>query len=200
MVLLMYIPLSREYNISVWHDFGFHLTLPYIIVLSLGKYRGQIKKEGCCGVCVPAIANQELVLRTSKSGNFVTKFSWSAFRYIQISSLPPGWEINVTAIPVMTDLKWTASFQSSNILLNKIFDLCRNTHASNMMGIQSDCPHRERFGYTGDALATLPSSLLFFDGAAFYEKRLIDIQDSLRSNGGVTVSGLCGISQYVRRR
>lgn len=57
-----------------------------------------------------------------------------------------------------------------------------------MMAIQSDCPHRERFGYTGDALATLPVSLALFDGAAFYEKRLYDILDSLRPNGGVTVS------------
>ena len=64
--------------------------------------------------------------------------------------------------------------------------MCVNTHASNMMGIQSDCPHRERFGYTGDALATLPTSLLLFGDSSFYEKRLIDTEDSQRSNGGIT--------------
>ena len=87
----------------------------------------------------------------------------------------------------MTNLQWTTAFESSNELLNDIFEMCQNTHASNMMGIQSDCPHRERFGYTGDALATLPVSLAFFDGASFYEKRLYDVLDSLRPNGGVTV-------------
>ncbi len=59
-----------------------------------------------------------------------------------------------------------------------------------MMGMQSDCPHRERFGYTGDALATLTTSLAFFDVTAFYEKRLHDMEDSIRINGGVTVSNL----------
>lgn len=150
--------------------------------------RGAIKRENCCGNCAPPLAYQRLVIRTSKSSHYTMQFSWSGFRFIQISSLPPGWDINVTAIPLMTDLKWISSFQSSNQLINDIVKLCQNTHASNMMGIQSDCPHRERFGYTGDALATIPSSLAFFDGSAFYEKRLYDVQDSLRANGGVTVS------------
>lgn len=148
---------------------------------------GQINREGCCGPCAPNVAYQRMILKTTQTSEFTTLFSWSAFRYIQVSSLPPGWEMNVTAIPLMTDLKWTSSFESSNRRLNDIYELCRNTHASNMMGIQSDCPHRERFGYTGDSLATLPTSLSFFDGAAFYEKRLYDVQDSLRVNGGVTV-------------
>lgn len=156
-------------------------------IICLHPSSGQIKDAGCCGPCAPALAYQRLILRTTRSGQYTTQFSWSGFRYVQISSLPPGWGINVTAIPLMTDIKWTGSFQSSNALLNDIFELCRNTHASNMVGIQSDCPHRERFGYTGDAFATLPTSLALFDGAAFYEKRLYDVQDSLRVNGGVTV-------------
>ena len=148
---------------------------------------GQIKSQDCCGPCAPSLAYQSLILRTTKSANYTTQFSWSAFRYVQISSLPPGWKINVEARPLMTNLQWTTTFESSNGLLNDIFEMCRNTHASNMMGIQSDCPHRERFGYTGDALATLPVSLAFSDGASFYEKRLYDVRDSLRPNGGVTV-------------
>ena len=60
-----------------------------------------------------------------------------------------------------------------------------NTHLSNMMGMQSDCPHRERFGYTGDMLGTLHSSLTLFDGRTFYEKRLLDVVDALM-HGGVT--------------
>jgi alpha-L-rhamnosidase len=153
----------------------------------LPRHSGQIKEGGCCGPCAPEVAYQQMILKTTQTSQHTTQFSWSAFRYVQISSLPPGWQINVTAIPLMTDLKWTSSFKSSNSRLDDIYELCRNTHASNMMGIQSDCPHRERFGYTGDTLATLPTSLAFFDGTAFYEKRLYDVQDSLRVNGGVTV-------------
>jgi alpha-L-rhamnosidase len=164
---------------------------------------GQIK-YGNGGPCAPSVAYQSLVLRGTEQSfaiglyNFTTQFSWAGFRYIQIMSGTGGgvsWldsdaaeqpSLKVRAIPIMTDLEWTSSFQSSNSLLNNIYDMCVNTHASNMLGIQSDCPHRERFGYTGDALATLPSSLLLFDGAAFYEKRLYDTHDAQRPNGGIT--------------
>jgi len=189
MVLLMYIPPLRKSNKKQYAE---HLALSSVRS-SKDKTSifcvcsGQIKTEGCCGPCAPPLAYQSLVLRTTKSANYTTQFSWSGFRYIQISSLPPGWEINVYAIPLMTNLEWTTTFESSNSHLNDIYEMCQNTHASNMMGIQSDCPHRERFGYTGDALATLPTSLAFFDGSSFYEKRLYDVLDSLRSNGGVTV-------------
>lgn len=154
---------------------------------------GQIKTPGCCGPCAPDIAYQRTILRTTKTSQYTTQFSWSAFRYIQVSALPPGWKINVTAIPLMTDLAWTTSFVTSNTFLNRLFNLCQNTHASNMLGIQSDCPHRERFGYTGDALATLETSLLLFDGSSFYEKRLYDVVDAIRQNGGVTVRKILAI-------
>ena len=39
--------------------------------------------------------------------------------------------------------------------LRRVFDASAHTHLSNLFGMQSDCPHRERFGYSGDALATL---------------------------------------------
>jgi alpha-L-rhamnosidase len=71
-------------------------------------------------------------------------------------------------------------------MLNNIFDMGLNTHLSNMMGQQSDCPHRERFGYTGDMLGTLHTSLALFDGRTFYEKRLLDVADALTAAGAVT--------------
>ena len=104
------------------------LILTFIVVY----FSGQIKSKDCCGECAPEVAYQKLVVLTSKTSSYTTQFSWSAFRYIEVSSLPPGWKINVTAIPLMTNLKWTASFESSNKLLNDIFEMCRNTHASNM--------------------------------------------------------------------
>ena len=49
--------------------------------------------------------------------------------------------------------------------------------------VQSDCPHRERLGYGGDALMSGESLLLNFDMTLFYQKRLLDYLDAQRSNG-----------------
>jgi alpha-L-rhamnosidase len=70
--------------------------------------------------------------------------------------------------------------------MNRIFDMVQNTHASNMMSIQSDCPHRERFGYGGDALATAETALHLYDMSQFYRKRVLDYNDAQREDGGLT--------------
>ncbi len=45
-------------------------------------------------------------------------------------------------------------FESSNHLFNAIQRMVVNSILSNSFSIQSDCPARERFGYTGDAHAS----------------------------------------------
>ena len=40
-----------------------------------------------------------------------------------------------------------------------------------MMSVQSDCPHRERFGYGGDPLGCGEAGLSIYDWSTFYAKR-----------------------------
>ena len=44
-------------------------------------------------------------------------------------------------------------------------------------GVPSDCPHRERLGYTGDGQLTAESAMLTLDCRSFYEKWIRDIAD-----------------------
>jgi hypothetical protein len=41
---------------------------------------------------------------------------------------------------------------------------------SNMLSVQSDCPHREKLPYGGDLVADSPAALHFFDMSTFYKK------------------------------
>ena len=52
--------------------------------------------------------------------------------------------------------------------------------------MQSDCPHRERLGYGGDALMSGEALLFNFDMAPFLRKRVLDFLDAQRANGGFT--------------
>jgi alpha-L-rhamnosidase len=54
------------------------------------------------------------------------------------------------------------------------------------MSVQSDCPHRERLGYGGDAHASGEAGMSIFDLSSFYEKRALDYSDAQRPNGGFT--------------
>ena len=57
---------------------------------------------------------------------------------------------------------------------------------SNLFSVQSDCPHREKFGYGGDIVAASEMAIFNFDMARFYAKAVQDLEDAVRPNGGFT--------------
>ena len=77
------------------------------------------------------------------------------------------------------------SFRTSSTLLNEIDALAAAAFRSNWIGIQSDCPGRERLGYGGDMMVSAEAGLYMFDSAKFYAKRAQDYVDARRSNGGL---------------
>jgi alpha-L-rhamnosidase len=48
----------------------------------------------------------------------------------------------------------SGTFSCSNEKFNAIQKMCQWTFLSNIFSVQSDCPHRERFGYGGDLVKT----------------------------------------------
>lgn len=151
---------------------------------------GQIK-NGKGDNCSPLTAFQEdhYVLRGDVGGEcFEPPFTWHGSRYIMVtgdSQAVTRLSIPTTqCFPLRSDVDIIGYFNSSSPLLNEIHDASVNTAASNMMSIQSDCPHRERLGYGGDALMSGESLLNTFDMSLFYEKRLDDYIDAQRDNGG----------------
>ena len=85
-----------------------------------------------------------------------------------------------------SDVPVAGSFLCSDPLINQIQQTCLNTFLSNIFSVQSDCPHRERFGYGGDIVATSETFMNNFDMSGFYEKTVNDFADAAQSDGGLT--------------
>jgi alpha-L-rhamnosidase len=103
---------------------------------------------------------------------------------MEIKGLPTApTQENIKAIVFSTELPTAGSFVCSNPLLNNIQKICLRTFHSNTMTVQSDCPHRERFGYGGDICATSEAFMMNFDMAGFYAKTVRDWGDSIQPNG-----------------
>jgi alpha-L-rhamnosidase len=77
------------------------------------------------------------------------------------------------------------SFVSSVALLNEIDMLADVAFRSNWIGIQSDCPGRERLGYGGDMMTSAEAGIYMFGATSFYAKRAMDYADSRRPNYGL---------------
>jgi alpha-L-rhamnosidase len=82
-----------------------------------------------------------------------------------------------------TDVAPAGEFECSNPLLNKITTAARWAYLSNLMGIPTDCPHREKNGWTGDAHLACEQGLFTFNGASVYTKWINDVNDAMRDDG-----------------
>ena len=100
-------------------------------------------------------------------------FSYKGFRYVQIKG-----NITVeklTARVFHTQLKTRGHFTCSDPVINAIHQAVLHSTLTNYHHIPTDCPHREKNGWTGDAHLSSEQSLYNFDMEACYEKYVNDI-------------------------
>ncbi|MHC4555880.1 MAG: family 78 glycoside hydrolase catalytic domain [Planctomycetota bacterium] len=150
---------------------------------------GQIKRNKPPADGSPAVAWQadSYIARGGGPETYTPLFTFHAFRYIEITGLPNRPSLDdVEGLRMHCAVEPVGSFSCSNDLFNRIQKMCQWTFLSNLFGVQSDCPHRERFGYGGDLVTTSDAFMLNYDMANFYAKAARDWQDSALSDGMLT--------------
>ncbi|MEK7720467.1 MAG: family 78 glycoside hydrolase catalytic domain, partial [Bacteroidota bacterium] len=150
----------------------------------------QIKMHGQSGDTVRIRHIEELggdyhqmdnyILKGSGEEIYEPRFTWHAFRQVEISGLkyrPKEEELLVKV--VHTDVVPVGNFECSNPLFNQIYQNYLRTQLGNLHGsISSDCPHRERLGYTGDGQVAVEAAICNFDLTRFYQKWFLDMDDA----------------------
>lgn len=151
---------------------------------------GQIKLgRFSAGPGAPASAFQSdtYILKGTGTETYTPRFTYHGFRYVEVTGLPsPPTADTVTAHTVHTAVEAIGTFACSDPLLNKIQQMCLRTFNSNLHGVQSDCPHRERYGYGGDMIATCGALMMNLDMGRFYTKTVRDYADAARPDGALT--------------
>lgn len=118
---------------------------------------------------------------------YTPRFTFHGFRYVEITGLPARPVADtLEGLILHSDVADAGEFACSNPLLNDIQAMTRRTELSNLFSVQSDCPHREKFGYGGDIVATSEMAMLNFDMSRFYAKTVRDHAEAARPDGGLT--------------
>ena len=141
------------------------------------------------GPGAPKIAEQSDVYFARGGGEetYTPRFTFHGFRYAEVTGLPARPALDdLEGLPLHADVEDTGSFACSSDLLNRIQEMTRRTFLSNLFSVQSDCPHREKFGYGGDLVATADAFLANFDMEGFYAKAAADWADAARPDGMLT--------------
>lgn len=113
------------------------------------------------------------------------KFFYSGFRYALVEGLDEVNETDFTAIAVYSDISYNSSFTCSNESINKFVQNTIWSAKGNFVDIPTDCPQREKAGWTGDAQVFFKTASYFCDTASFFRKWLRDIGDCQREDGRV---------------
>ena len=125
------------------------------------------------------------VIYTCKEGenHYKTSFAIFGFQYVLVETEVPVSAGDFTAIAVYSDMERTGFFESSNSLLDKLVGNTVWSAKNNHADLPTDCPTRERHGWTGDAQIFCPTASYLFDYLPFAEKYLNDVYDWQTKNG-----------------
>ncbi len=115
---------------------------------------------------------------------FEPRFTFHGFRYVLVEGLPgPLDHATFEGVALYSDMPQTGTFECSNDLLNRLQANITWSQKSNFVDIPTDCPQRERAGWTGDAQVYAPTAAFNMDTAVFFRKWLADLAAEQRPNG-----------------
>lgn len=124
-------------------------------------------------------------LRGNGEEVFTPRFNYKGFQYVAVKSdhpivLEPG---SLTGIFMHTDVAPAGEIRTSDTLVRKIWEATNASYLSNLFGYPTDCPQREKNGWTGDAHINIQTGLYNFDAITVYEKWMADHRDEQQPDG-----------------
>jgi alpha-L-rhamnosidase len=127
---------------------------------------------------------QEVIFYCSgNTDQYKTAFAIFGFRYALVETEIPLELSGFKAIAVYSDMEQTGNFECSNTDVNQFFQNTVWSMKSNFLDVPTDCPTRERLGWTGDAQVFFNTASYLMNVASFFRKWLLDINDSQFKNG-----------------
>jgi alpha-L-rhamnosidase len=126
----------------------------------------------------------DVVVSDGAAASFEPRHTIHGFQYARVDGHPG--EIgpdDVHGVVVHTDLRRTGWFACSDARLNRLHEAAVWSFRDNACDIPTDCPQRERMGWTGDWQLFAPTAAFLYDVAGFSTKWLRDLAADQRADG-----------------
>ena len=135
------------------------------------------------------------ILKGTGDETWHPRFSYYGFKYIQVEGAVLKGDKNPRKLTVLKDIKscfvynsapQISSFECSNELFNKTHTLIQKAVQSNMQGVFTDCPQREKLGWIEQLHLNGPVLLYNYDLKEFMPKIMQDMVDAQQPDGSVS--------------
>ncbi|BBO30123.1 hypothetical protein AltI4_45110 (plasmid) [Alteromonas sp. I4] len=132
-----------------------------------------------------AALSQDLYTMIDGPQVFQPSFTSHGFQYIEITGLNAPLPVeDVQAVAISSIQKVTASFESSNAKVNKLWSNLVWSNIDNFLSVPTDCPQRnERMGWSGDLNVFAPTATYVSHAGPFLNRHLQAMRDTQSENG-----------------
>ncbi len=86
-------------------------------------------------------------------------FTFHGFRYIRVTGIPNAKKEDFTAVLLSTDKENGGDFACSDERLTRLYKNVRWSQSANLFSVPTDCPSREKAGWTGDIVIYAKTAL-----------------------------------------
>lgn len=127
------------------------------------------------------------IAKGEKTETYVPHFTYHGFRYVYVTGIS-GAQANkrlLTFLIMHSDLRTKGGFSCSDFILNKIQENTRRSILSNFFYFPTDCPQREKNGWTGDAAVSAEHILLNFSAENSFREWLNNIRMAQLGDGSL---------------
>ncbi|GIF19230.1 alpha-L-rhamnosidase [Actinoplanes tereljensis] len=115
-------------------------------------------------------------------------FTFHGFRYTRIHGLPSAPALDdVVAVVLGSDLEWTGSFETSDPRLDRLHRNVVWSQRANFLSVPTDCPQRERAGWTGDIQVFAPAATNNAQVVPFLSRWLTNLRADQLPDGRVPI-------------
>jgi alpha-L-rhamnosidase len=169
-------------RIAVSGEAGAQLTIRY--GECLGEDRSVDQKRIEAHVYAPGnFQTDRYILSGEGTEVWEPRFTYHGFQYVQITIEGNAAVEKVEGRVVHTAFDKAGEFACSNEIVNRLQTCTLWSYIGNFVGIPTDCPHREKNGWTGDAQLAAETGLWNFASASSYAQWLDTIVDTQRPSG-----------------
>ncbi|PGV53909.1 alpha-L-rhamnosidase [Bacillus sp. AFS037270] len=117
---------------------------------------------------------------------FEPTFTFHGFRYVRLSGFHSELHReDISAIVLYSNMKVTGLFTTSDSEINQLWKNIQWSQKGNMLSVPTDCPQRERAGWTGDLQVFAPTAAFNMDVQAFLTRWLWNLQQEQTEDGEI---------------
>ena len=130
---------------------------------------------------------KDIVISNGEAIEHEAVFTFHGFRYIRVTGMDEVRKEDFTAVLLSTVKENRGSFQCSDKRLNRLYKNIRYSQYNNMMSIPTDCPSREKAGWTGDILIYTRTALINEEMTPFLGSWLHSLRAGQAADGTVMI-------------